>query len=250
MANSITRINSSNENKIYNIEQYGSLPIVVFGRTIKPNSVPGTQYYFRDGIVKVNNDMICGFEPIFIYGGNINEWDGGTRIPSGQSCIFTVPDNFDFNKIHDHEYIASCCRSAQHLNANTVSPNYIIRNGEYICIKAFDIRKNGNKNENIFIKGDNLRYKIAIMKRPSKRGGYNIREYNNSLRFPKKIRYIKSSTNTLSASYFHKNAITIVPVGRRKKNCKSIYKYKIFKQVVFRINENNELEKRWIVCCI
>ena len=93
MGNFAYSIHSSKDGKLYNILGRGELPTVVFGRVIKPNSVPGMMYYFPDGVVK--RKILEGEE------GNKNGYipcSGGEGKPNFEGgAIFTIPENFNFS---------------------------------------------------------------------------------------------------------------------------------------------------------
>ena len=131
MGNFASRVHSKEDGKVYNILPLGDIPTVVFGRVIKENSVPGMQYYFPDGRVKWHVEG-NNFEYVTPYT-NPNDSDLW-----GIPCIFTIPDNFDYSKLSDLEYVKQFCRKAQNLNARTTSPYYVIENGHIKCIKPLD----------------------------------------------------------------------------------------------------------------
>lgn len=238
MGNFASRVHSKEDGKVYNILPLGDMPTVVFGRRLKKNSVPGMQYYFRDGRVKWQDGGDDFVKPFLR-----NHDDISTR-KWGIPCIFTVPEDYDWNKVSsgDYNYIKSCCRTADRLNANTVSPNYIIRDGELICVKTI---------------GSGGKYVIV---KEARMQTYNNDWGDNAHR--RKITGGKmiSIPNTNNGEFLHelnkfshlRNTITIIPVGRVKHkkysylpnndsewepryHCKkSIYHYKLRKLVVIR----------------
>jgi hypothetical protein len=136
MGNFASRVHSKEDGKVYNILPLGDMPTVVFGRVIRENSVPGMQYYFPDGWVKWHVEGSSKtFEHVTPYA--VEEQELGED-KWGTPCIFTIPDNFDYSKLSDVEYVKQFCRKAQNLNAKTTSPYYVIENGHIKCIKPLD----------------------------------------------------------------------------------------------------------------
>jgi hypothetical protein len=228
MGNFASRIYSKEDGKIYNILPMGELPTVVFGRVIRPNSVPGMQYYFSDGRVKYKVDTLGG------YGGwemtipfIDEEHTGDAGNPRQLPCIFTVPEDLDFSRMGDVEYVRQFCRTAIDLNANTVSPNFIIRNGKIICVKQIDFGSNkilsldgaGDYLNNEVYKSDFV-YRF-IKKISGKRvGGYKTNNH-------------KIATKGRVYHCIH-NEFTIIPVVTRNshitsKMYKSIYTYPAYR---------------------
>ena len=222
MGNFASRIHSKEDGKIYNILPMGELPTVVFGRVIREHSVPGMQYYFSDGIVKFKKD---GQDTMSKNGG----WDGveikypkihEERLKSFP-CIFTVPEDLDFSRMNDVEYVKQYCRTAKNLNANTVSPYFIIRNGNIICVREID---KDFKNPNLYQKTNLDRFNIS----------YSNEQLVNKLKkfIPKFIfRYLKkrSSDRSLRRNRYHyvnskeikhvlHNTILVIPCVKRNKN--------------------------------
>jgi len=62
--------------------------------------------------------------------------------PTQLPVIFTVPEDLDFSKMNDVEYVRQFCRTGVNLNANTMSANFIIRDGKIICVKQIDFGSN------------------------------------------------------------------------------------------------------------
>lgn len=188
MGNYVYSVHNSQDDKLYNVLGRGDLPTVVFGRTVKEHSVPGTQYYFADGKVKFLTGSGVGFdltEPCHDKYGEI--------VP----CIFTVPEDLDFSRMNDVEYVKQFSRSAIKLNANTVSPDFIIRDGEFICIK---------KDINQYVR---IRY---YKNRKSKRRRGN--RYITTIK-----RYFDPERT------YHSRKISVYPVGSRRPSSLSIYNY-------------------------
>ena len=166
----------------------GDMPTVVFGRVIREHSVPGMQYYFSDGRVKYKDNKSVGFsytEPC------INKYD--EIVP----CIFTVPEDLDFSRMNDVEYVKQYSRSAVNLNANTMSPVFVIRDGEIICVK---------KDINQYVR---IRY-YKNWKSKRRRGNRYITTCK---------RYFEPGSN------YHSREITVFPVGLRHPSSLSIYSY-------------------------
>lgn len=152
MGNFVSKVHNKQDDKLYNILPTGDMPTVVFGRVIRPNSVPGTMYYFPDGVVK--RKVLDGEEE------SVNGYkDAGNGYIPCSNCegkphfergvIFTIPENFNFSDMDNNDFISEHTKSAKQLNANTTSPNYVIRNGEIICIKMLNIKD--NIRDNIYI---------------------------------------------------------------------------------------------------
>lgn len=211
MGNFASRIHSKEDGKVYNILPLGDMPTVVFGRVIKPNSVPGMQYYFPDGRVKwKDGDGGTGYSYVkpFPKDGEEKHW--------GDPCIFTVPENLDFNKMSDVNYVKQFCKTAVNLNANTMSPNYIIRNGKLICIKTINEPGSG-------VVVAKHKYKVS--------GGYR----NFKITHGKRLHGIHNISNIGGKNC--KNKFTIIPVGRvkYKRQCGDISFYR-YKQSIYHYN--------------
>ena len=156
-----------------------------------------------------------------------------TQLP----VIFNVPENLDFSRMNDVEYVKQFCRTAVSLNANTMSNNFIIINGKIVCIKSVDFDKNkilsrsftskkhttGTQYKNL---GDRLDYKT----------------YKSSFKY----RYLKTTTNSRRARRGNNNykmrlsskingcvhnEFTIIPTVKRNKNKEylSINEYKAYR---------------------
>lgn len=132
----ISQIYDSKADKLYSISD-GGFPTVVFGRCIPINAVPGTKYYFEDGCIKLSSKDVesTGMSVIDSKG----NWSYIYETENNKSCIFTVPKDFEYSKLSDQEYVEACVSDAQFLNANTTSPNYVIRDGKLICVKKICI---------------------------------------------------------------------------------------------------------------
>ena len=228
MGNFASRVHSKEDGKVYNILPLGDMPTVVFGRVIKPNSVPGMQYYFSDGRVKYKVNTEGG------YGGwemtipfIDEEHTGGAGNPRQLPCIFTVPEDLDFSRMGDVEYVRQFCRTAGNLNANTMSPNFIIRNGKIICVKQIDF--GSNKILSLNEDGDGLSNEV----------------YKSSFvyRFVKKMSHSRVSVSNINnykivckwkLEHCIHNEFTIIPVVTRSshktsKIYKSLYNYSAYR---------------------
>ena len=189
MGQFVSRVHNKQDNKLYNILPMGDTPTVVFGRVIREHSVPGMMYYFADGQVKYLVHQGKG------YLATIPIVD---RDDEALPCIFTVPEDLDFARMDDVEYVKQYSRSAIKLNANTASPDFIIREGEIICVK-----KNINQH---------VRVRYFKNKKYKRRSGN---------------RYITSCEQKqfLPNKSFHSRNITVFPVSPRRPSALSIYGY-------------------------
>lgn len=229
-----SRIHSSSDNKVYNVLPVGEFPTVVFQRVIKPNSVPGTMYYFRDGKVKWRSSAEGGFN---------------SAQTSYSGCIFTVPEDFDFSKMsqEDPSYVMEYTRSAENANLNTTSPNYIIRGGRIICIKKLDIRDAEHPeycNNYRVLRIHGKKFLVRFYRSCGLlEGEYNedTEEYKQNGLGGKRVRHRLFKGNYSGTDFVefdtnihHSTArnlpsnFTIIPVGRNKR-FKSVYQYKIKK---------------------
>ena len=155
-------IHSKETNQDYLINQNGVLPVVIFGRTIKENSLYGNMYYFNDNKIRVyahNNIFSDENNKTGYIEVQIEELRG--------PIIFTVPENMEFSRLNDPEYAKQFAKNAIYLNANTTSPNYIIRNGEIICVKKIQYvftnqTQSHNNCKNIKLLGNELTLKYRI----------------------------------------------------------------------------------------
>lgn len=213
MGNFASRVHSKEDGKVYNILPLGDMPTVVFGRVIRENSVPGMQYYFSDGRVKWrDNNQQIGYSYVKPFPKNEDDDNYKWGIP----CIFTVPDNFDFSRLGDVEYTRQFCRTARKINANTLSPNYIIRGGELLCIKTIESKGSG----------------VVVAKHKFKvSGGFR----NFKITHGKILREVHNINKTKGK--YCKNKFTIIPVGRvkYKRRCGEITFYR-YKQSIYHYN--------------
>lgn len=205
MGNFASRIHSKEDGKVYNILPLGDMPTVVFGRVIKPNSVPGMQYYFPDGRVKWHVDgSTNNFEYVTPYTDPINPDAWG--IP----CIFTIPNNFDYSKLSDVEYVKQFCRKARKLNAKTTSPYYVIENGHIKCIKPLDApgkyvivackrRKKMYNGEPVYRKVNSVRGIVTMLE------GNRFSDFLNG-----------AGKGLIDQTTAKPNKFTLIPVGRVK----------------------------------
>lgn len=180
MGNFVSRIHNKQNNKLYSILPLGDMPTVVFGRVIRPNSVPGTMYYFPDGVVKrkrLNGEDVTvnGYKDI---GNGYIPCSNCEGKPKFERCvIFTIPENFNFSDMDNNDFISEHTRNAKQLNANTTSPNYVIRNGEIICVKMLNIKDNilyQRYEANTIIYGKNLKFLVVYRKVVGKSGEKKI----------------------------------------------------------------------------
>ena len=244
MGNFASRIHSKEDGKVYNILPLGDMPTVVFGRVIRENSVPGMQYYFQDGMVKYKDEkQDVGYSYVKPYP---NHSGGGSW---GIACIFTVPENLDFSKMDDVEYVKQYVRKARNLNANTTSQNFIIRDGNIICVRKLTI-------DSYNVISRTRRYKTQN-KRSYKETFWSYIEHGKEVTRNKKklIKLIDlSSPNYLAHSFLKKirvynkicglrNTITIIPIVSRCPRRKSIYHYK-YKAMKNNINSTDK--KNWV----
>ena len=223
MGYNVGRIHSKEDDKVYNILPMGQIPTVVFGRVIRPNSVPGMMYWFGDGVLKKLSENTE-------YGYEVCGFNGGENI-FGYPIIFTVPEDFDFSKMDDNNYVVKYVRSAEKLNANTTSPNYEIRGGELICVKKMKVVRgnySGDVNK-ISLHGENLNFYVFMSK--------NIKiSHNKRVTIKKIIKKYKCSDGDVDLMWLEdignnwKNSFTIRLCGHRKKNKFSIYEYTFKKQ--------------------
>ena len=209
MGNFASRIHSKEDGKVYNILPLGDMPTVVFGRVIKPNSVPGMQYYFPDGWVKWHvEDSSKTFEHVTPYA------DPNSPDLWGTPCIFTIPDNFDYSKLSDVEYVKQFCRKAQNLNAKTTSPYYVIENGHTKCIKPLDApgryvvvackrRKKIYNGEPIYRKVNSVCGEVSISE------GQRFSNFLNE-------NHGNVENSLLKQTQSEPNKFTLIPVGRVK----------------------------------
>ena len=227
MGNFASRIHSKEDGKVYNILPLGDMPTVVFGRVIKPNSVPGMQYYFPDGWVKWHvKGSSEGYEHVTPYG-EYGKW--------GTPCIFTIPDNFDYSKLSDVEYVKQFCRKAENLNAKTTSPYYVIENGHTKCIKPLDApgkyvvvackrRKKIYNDEPVYRKVNTVCGEVSMKE------GMRFSNFLNA--------YSKNVENPLLGQTKNEpNKFTLIPVGRVK------YKIKYSKSRNVRVKYNTTGER-------
>lgn len=225
MGNYASRIHSKEDGKVYNILPLGDMPTVVFGRVIRENSVPGMQYYFPDGRVKWHvEDSGEPYEYVTPYG-NVHEW--------GTPCIFTIPDNFEYSKLTDVEYVKQYCRTAANLNAKTTSPYYIIENGHIKCIKPLDAP---GKYVVVACKRRRTQYPGGIRKVNSVCGEVSMLE---GVRFSD---FLNGHVGMVNSSLLNQvtkkpNKFTLIPVGRVK------YKIKYENSETERIKYNTTGER-------
>jgi hypothetical protein len=244
MGQFVSRVHNRQDDKLYNILPIGDMPTVVFGRVIRPNSVPGMQYYFQDGMVKYKDEEHdVGYSYVKPYPINENEMVWGI------ACIFTVPENLDFSKMNDVEYVKQFVRKARNLNANTTSQNFIIRDGNIICIRKLTI-------DSYNVISRTRRYKKQHQ-RSYKETFWSYVERGKKIMRNKKhlVKLIGlSSKNNLSHSFLNKiktnnrgcglrNTITIIPIVSRCPRRKSIYHYKYR---AMKNNINSTDKKNWI----
>ena len=198
MGQTVNRIHSKEDDKIYNILPIGQMPTVVFGRRLREQSIPGMQYYFSDGRVKWKNggDSFVKPFPKDGYDETARQW--------GVPCIFTVPEDYDWSKVSsgDYDYIKQHCRKADRLNANTMSPNYIVRNGEIVCVKTL-----GTEGRYVIVQTK----KISTKHYRQQQGGAKLKTTSGKMINPNGLSVIEK-LNESSRQY--RNTITVIPVGR------------------------------------
>ena len=101
--------------------------------------------------------------------------------PTQLPVIFTVPEDLDFSRMNDVEYVRQFCRTAVNLNANTMSSNFVIRNGKIICVKEVDfgsneaLSNNGKKLNAIY--KSRFRYKYLISNCRTRKNSRKIGKY-------------------------------------------------------------------------
>lgn len=228
MGQFVSRVHNKQDDKLYNILPMGDMPTVVFGRVIREHSVPGMQYYFSDGRVKYKVNTKGGYggwEMTIPFIDEKHTGDAGN--PRQLPCIFTVPENLDFSRMGDVEYVRQFCKTAINLNANTVSPNFIIRKGKIICVKQIDFGNN----------------KILSLKEDGDALNNEVYKSNFVYRFVKKLngkRVGEHKTNkyktSIKDSMHHciHNEFTIIPVVTRSshetsKIYKSLFNYPAYR---------------------
>lgn len=244
MGQFVSRVHNKQDDKLYNILPMGDMPTVVFGRVIREHSVPGMQYYFADGMVKYKDEeQDVGYSYVKPY--PIHENERGWGI----ACIFTVPENLDFSKMDDVEYVKQFVRKARNLNANTTSQNFIIRDGNIICVRKLTI-------DSYNVISRTRRYKNRS-KRSYKETFWSFTTMHGVLRNKKRLVKLidLSSKHELPHSFLKKirirnrgcglrNTITIIPIVSRCPRRKSIYHYKYR---VMKNNINSIDKKNWVL---
>ena len=234
MGNFASRVHSKEDGKVYNILPLGDMPTVVFGRVIRENSVPGMQYYFQDGMVKYKaEEQDVGYSYVKPYPIHENErvW--------GIACIFTVPENLDFSKMNDVEYVKQFVRKARNLNANTTSQNFIIRDGNIICVRKLTIDSYNVISRTRRYKNHNKRsYKETFWSYTNKDDGVmrNKKKLIKLIDLSSPIHLVHSFLNKIkiyNRGCGLRNTITIIPIVSRCPRRKSIYHYK------YRVMKNN-----------